>query len=139
MASTPRDTERLQLRLERRIIEPLKAEAKRLKMANTQALIAKILEDFLGGRKQSDATTTPTQHPEIDLRSLLLEAHKANAEANRTIAELTRTITAMAQEQKNAPDATGAERLPASTAPSNPVAQRGRVRVITGLRQGSPD
>jgi hypothetical protein len=68
-------------------------------MANIQELIRKILENFLESGRDTETTVKPQGNPDIDLRSLLIEAHKANAEANRTIAEQARTITALTQGQ----------------------------------------
>ncbi len=122
MASTPRNTEALTLRLERQFAARLREEAKRLQMANLQELIRKLLEELLAKSNSKDVTATSSTEPDIDLRTLLIEAHKANTEANkiigeanRTIAELTRTITAMTQEQKTP--------LPSLPESSNPRAQ----------------
>lgn len=140
MASTPRNTEALTLRLERQFAARLREEAKRLQMANLQELIRKLLEELLAKSNSKDVTATSSTEPDIDLRTLLIEAHKANTEANkiigeanRTIAELTRTITAMTQEQKNAPaEPAGIVESTGSTVESK---QSGRSRV-TAILQG---
>jgi len=97
MASTPRDTDRLELRLERRLSDALKTRAKSEGFGNVQELIRSVLADYLAVRKEIAVTETANSSTEIDLRALLIEANKANVEANRTIAELTKTITAMSQ------------------------------------------
>ena len=94
MASTPKDSERLELRLERRILIPLKDEAKRLKLANVQAHIARICEKHVENTQISPVAVTALSS-DIDLRKLLIEALAANAEANRTIARQAETIHAL--------------------------------------------
>ena len=71
---------------------PLKDESKRQKMANVQALIAKICEKYLE-EKSKGTVAMPSRESDIDLRSLLLEAH-------RNISALTRTITVLTEERK---------------------------------------
>ena len=126
MANAPRDTEPLQLRLEKRIATPLRTEAKKRNFANVQELIRKILEDFLERKNASASTVKPSRESDIDLRALLLEAHK-------NISELTKTITAMVEERKNALTAAAApDPARGSTAPRLP--RRGGAQVVSGLR-----
>lgn len=133
MANAPRDTERLQIRVEKRILEPLKSDFKAQKLANLQALVLKILEDYVVGQKKCASAVTPARESDIDLRSLLIEAHKSNAEANRAIAEQARTIAAMAQEQKNAPIAE-----PVIVAgPPSPSTQRQQILKLLGEMEAS--
>jgi len=123
MANPPKDSERLQLRIEKRIADPMRAEVQRLKLVNLQALVTKILEHFVATGCQLDTQKTIPPTPDIDLRALLMEAHRANTEANKIIGEanrtiarlsdanakLTDTITAITQERKGGPSESAAK------------------------------
>ena len=150
MSAPKKGTRKFQIQLETVYIEELRKVAEVQGEPSANALAARLIREGLkgGGRSENETSSErPVIGPEIDLRSLLIEAYKANTEANkiigesnRTIAELSRTITALSEERKNAPAEPAAIVAPsASTAPSATRRQNpGRVRVIAGPRQGSP-
>ncbi|XHR27189.1 MAG: hypothetical protein ACFUZC_14695 [Chthoniobacteraceae bacterium] len=93
--STPRkNTERLPLRIDRKILEKLKQEAARQELPNVQALAVQILtESVQKPAENAEAKVKTTAFTDIDLRALLLDAHKS-------IAHLTGIIAAMEAERK---------------------------------------
>ena len=126
MANIRKDMERLQIRIPRRIADVMRAEVERRELANLQALITSLCEEFVDQNRQNDTAKAASQ-PEIDLRTLLIEAHRANAEANKTIAKLSDTIATLSEERKNAP-AEPAVIAPASASTAKRTG--GQVRVI---------
>lgn len=100
MAAPKKDTKALPLRIETSVIEQLTRRAKLLGSPSVNAYAADILRASLGHSATGEAEKEQTHaHVErdIDLRSLLIEALKANAEANRTIADANRTIATQAE------------------------------------------
>jgi hypothetical protein len=94
--STPRkNTERLALRIDRKILEKLKQEAARQELPNVQALAVQILTEAVQKPPESaEAKVKTTAFTDIDLRALLLDAHKS-------IAHLTGIIATMEAERRN--------------------------------------
>ncbi len=136
MASTPKDTERLELRLDKQLLASLKSNVKSSKSGNIQELIRNVLADFVAGKKERAVTET-ARESDIDLRSLLIEAHKANAEANRTIAEQARTIAAMAREGKNAAEPAAYVAPPSGSTADCPEVTPERIEHLRKRREGS--
>lgn len=123
MSAPRKGNRKFQIQLEAAAIEELAKIAEREGDVSPNALAARFIREKISEANAPRNEKAASQHspqPEIDLRSLLLEAHK-------TIGELTRTITALTEERKNAP----AE--PAVVAPASAsTAKRtgGQVRVI---------
>ncbi|GEM_PF-6729764 len=93
--STPRkNTDRFQVRIDRKIIEKLREEAERRELPNAQALAVQILTEAVQKPPESaEAKVKTTAFTDIDLRALLLDAHKS-------IAHLTDIIARMEAERK---------------------------------------
>jgi len=131
MSAPKKGTQKFQIQLEASFIEELRRLAEAEGEPSANALAARIIRENLKNRRagKTEGIETKSQSAsEIDLRSLLIEAH-------RNISELTRTITALTEERKNAPAEPAA--VVESTGSTASPAQRGRARVVTGLRQGS--
>lgn len=94
MPTPPKDTEPLQIRIDRKILVKLREEAARRELPNVQALIVQIATELVqkpsGDVEPKNKTTALS---DIDLRALLLDAH-------RSIAHLTEIISSMEAEKK---------------------------------------
>ncbi len=89
-----KDTERFPIRMERTILEKLRQESARRKLPNVQALAVQILTEAVQkGPEQSATRPSRAPAPDIDLRALLIDAH-------RTIARLTDIIASMEADRK---------------------------------------
>jgi hypothetical protein len=91
MPTPPKDTERLELRIDRKILKKLREEAVRQELPNVQALAVKILTEAVQNLSAPKVKTTAFS--DIDLRGLLLDAH-------RSIAHLTEVISSLEAEKK---------------------------------------
>lgn len=111
MAAPKKGNQDLKIRVQVAVYEQLVAIASQRGVISANVLAALFIEEKLRETTSPAPVSTekPTPaKPEIDLRELLLaahrdlsEAHRANAEAVRTIAEQARSISALTQSVQN--------------------------------------
>ena len=127
MSAPKKGTHKFQIQLELSAIEELRKLAETEGELSANALAAKIIRESLKSRRSHKAEESQRKAQsasDIDLRELLLEAH-------RNISELTRTITAMTQERKNADaEPAASAKSTGSTASSSAPIRGGHVKVI---------
>ena len=105
MGAPKKGTCKFQIQLELSVIEELKTIAKADGELSANALAAKINREKIKERQipaSGKASKSSSNISEIDLRELLLEAH-------RNISELTKTIAAITQERKGGPSESAAK------------------------------
>ena len=84
MAAHKKNTQSVDLRIDREIVALLKTRAESLNYSTVNAYAVHVLTESLGtATEKNTIVPAPSGERDIDLRALLLEALRANAEANR--------------------------------------------------------